>query len=518
MRNLGILLKNNFNILVGRIKGKKNISSQRATILLIVGVLALYALYFFQSYTMVEGFALFHVEKMALFHACLTSLSVVLIFGMMRTTNMNKTSDSDLLLSLPIKKIDIILSKTLGYYLFDFAFTFLMLTPYLITYQILINFNATILFGGLLLTILLPLLSVGITYILSFVFSRIFNRFKSANLIKSIVLTLLLTLILILLLFKTSTYNPERITDMESFFADRFFANLLLQFIYTLQPLKILYVLLLTILPFVLGILCYCFTFGKSFLQYHSKKTNLKFGQNKGSLNLLLKKELTFYASTPGYILNTIIGPVLALTLSIYLCVAGLQELNSLLGGFLNTNNLPFMLSIILCALPSMASISASSISLEGKSFWILKSSPIKENTLFLSKALTHMIIYMPFLLLSGIIVSICFSFSLLQFILLILPCLFLCSSLAFGGVLINLKLPNFDWEDPTKVVKNSLATLVSMILALVLTAIPIALMLIFTSLSQTSITLITISVYAVIMLLFISILFTKGKKIFNKI
>ena len=134
-------LKNNFNTLVGRIRGKKNITTKRATMLLIVGIVALYAVYFFQAYTMVDGFAVYHVEKMALFHACTTSLSIVMILGLMRTTSSDKATDSDLLLSLPIKKIDIILSKTLGYYLFDFVFGFIMLTPFLINYQILIGFN-----------------------------------------------------------------------------------------------------------------------------------------------------------------------------------------------------------------------------------------------------------------------------------------------------------------------------------------------------------------------------------------
>ena len=67
MRNLGILLKNSFNLLVGKIRGKKNITTKKATVLLIVGIIALYVIYFFQAYTMVDGFHTFHVEKMALF-------------------------------------------------------------------------------------------------------------------------------------------------------------------------------------------------------------------------------------------------------------------------------------------------------------------------------------------------------------------------------------------------------------------------------------------------------------------
>ena len=89
---------------------------------------------------------------------------------------------------------------------------------------------------------------------------------------------------------------------------------------------------------------------------------------------------------------------------------------------------------------------------------------------------------------------------------------------MAFGGTYINLKLPNFDWEDPTKVVKNSLATLLSMVLGMVSTLIPIALMLIFTSLTQNTIILITLLTYAASLSFFTAILFVNGKKLFNKI
>ena len=518
MHNLGILLKNSFNVLVGRIRGKKNITTKKATMLLILGVIALYALYFFQSYTMVDGFKQFNVEKLALFHACITSSSVVLILGIMRTTQLEKASDSDLLLSLPIKKLDIILSKTVGYYLFDFVLNFILLTPFIITWQIIIGFNLTILVGGLLLAILLPFLSVGISFILSFVFSRIFNKFKSSNLIKSIVLVLLFTLILVLLLFKTTNYNPEKMTNLNAFFADRFFANLLLNFMYSLKVLSVVYVILICLGTFVFGVLLYLITFGKSFTKYHSKNTNLKFGNNKRALSLLIKKELTFYASTPGYIINTIIGPVLTLTLSLYLCFSGLNELNSLLGGFLTTDNLPFMLAILFGGLVATANISASSISMEGKNFWILKSSPINENELLLSKALTHIILVSPFMTLAGIIVSLSFGFTFLQFLTVLSPCLLLTCILAFGGTYINLTLPNFDWEDPTKVVKNSLATLLSMVLGFVLTLIPVALMLLISSLSQQVIILITIGTYIIFTIVFAVLLFVNGKKIFNKI
>ena len=50
MYNLRILLKNNYNLLIGRLFGKKqNVSSISATLFLVLGVLALLAMYTLQE-------------------------------------------------------------------------------------------------------------------------------------------------------------------------------------------------------------------------------------------------------------------------------------------------------------------------------------------------------------------------------------------------------------------------------------------------------------------------------------
>ncbi|MDY2696536.1 MAG: hypothetical protein SOV27_05190, partial [Eubacteriales bacterium] len=78
MYNLRILLKNNYNLLIGRLFGKKqNVSSISATLFLVLGVLALLAMYTLQAYGMYRDLSIMHLEKVCLFHAILTSLSVI---------------------------------------------------------------------------------------------------------------------------------------------------------------------------------------------------------------------------------------------------------------------------------------------------------------------------------------------------------------------------------------------------------------------------------------------------------
>ena len=137
MSNLKILLKTNLNLMLGRLQGKKERKPTLiAFILLLLGGLGIFALYSYQAYSMFKGLGSLGLNNLCLFHAYLTALSVMVIIGVMRVSGNTKTSDSELLLSLPIKKRDIIISKTINKYLFDLFFSITLVLPYIVLYQI----------------------------------------------------------------------------------------------------------------------------------------------------------------------------------------------------------------------------------------------------------------------------------------------------------------------------------------------------------------------------------------------
>ena len=396
MSNLKILLRNNYNLFLGRLTGKKKRKPAIvATCLLVLGIIGIVALYTAQAYAMFKGGL---PPKMNIFHAILTSLSVIVIIGIMRSSANQKHSDSDLLLSLPINKRDIIIAKTINKYIFDFFFAFLLFMPYLVIYQIKAGFNATLFCLGILYVLLLPLLSIGISYICDFIISRLFNKMKLGSLLKSFTIILIFVLVMILMLTKTFTYGSTiDMTDLNAYFKDRPITNFVLAFLFKPNALNITVCLAVAIFPFVIGLILYSLNYGKTFAGYSSRKKELHFSDSKSPLGLLYKKELFNYAQTPAYMINTIIGGIVIVVLGIFLSSLGYDGIALYLGGF--TLPKPLLAGIIALAfsvLISTAPISASSISLEGKNMWILKSSPINENTIFLSKALLHFSILQP--------------------------------------------------------------------------------------------------------------------------
>ena len=85
-------------------------------------------------------------------------------------------------------------------------------------------------------------------------------------------------------------------------------------------------------------------------------------------------------------------------------------------------------------------------------------------------------------------------------------------------GLLLNLWVPNFDWDNETIVVKQSFPSFMSTILGMLLVGGIVGLFFLFKHLELWQIFAIISGVYALLAILFIILTFTLGKKLFNKL
>lgn len=519
MTNLQKLIKNNFIILLGNLQGKKKRNTTAVAIsLLVLGIVGIFALYSFQAFSMYQGLGALGLEQVCFFHACLTTFSILLIIGIMRVSANSRFSDTDMLLSLPLKKSDIIISKTVNKYLFDLFFVAVLFLPYVILHQAYTQFSILISVFGLLAVLLLPLLSVGISYIVDFIITHLFNRFKFAKIMKSIFSVLIYLAIMALLLIKTFSYGSVQFGSLDEYFMDRPISYLLLKFVLRQDVMTIIGTIALTVIPFIIGMLLFSFSFGKSLSQYSAKDTSLKFNSGKSSFKSLFKKEITYYFGTPAYVINTIIGPIMILALGVIFSVVGLEQAGALFGTTTSsTESLVTIVGLIFCGATSLTLVSCASLSLEGKNLWILSSTPVNEKVLFMSKILLNILLVSPIVVISSVILTITFSLSIVDFCIICFIPILLNLTLSFGGLIINIWLPKFNWSDEVQVVKQSLATLLTMVFGLVLTLIPVALTLIF-NLPFLMVALISACLFAVVLCFCVCFLFTKGIQMFRKI
>ena len=182
-------------------------------------------------------------------------------------------------------------------------------------------------------------------------------------------------------------------------------------------------------------------------------------------LGALYRREFKRYFSSSIYVTNTIVSPVVGTLFAVAMLFLGPEQLeNAAVEFYAQTgmmlqmrHMLPMVLAMIFCMMP----ITAVSISIEGKQWWIIKSLPIKTKELLDSKLLMNLSIVGPFYLLSAILVGVGQKASPMEFVwILLIPLVAILFSGVFGQT-VNLKLPVFDWENEVTVVKQSASAFV---------------------------------------------------------
>jgi len=219
----------------------------------------------------------------------------------------------------------------------------------------------------------------------------------------------------------------------------------------------------------------------KSFVSVATKNTGAKkkvfsgkAGERSSAGRALLRKEFKRYISSSAYMLNGSMGtfmmPIAAAALIIKAGdIKGIvPEMLSVLG--LDSGYVALVVAAAGMFLCSMNDLTASSLSLEGNSYWILRSLPVDMKQVAKAKIGLHLILTLvPYALLltavtfvlgldiKGIVLSILLpvSYILLQ---------------AYGGLAANIVFPKMEWLNETAAVKQGASVGISILGGIVLT------------------------------------------------
>ena len=253
-----------------------------------------------------------------------------------------------------------------------------------------------------------------------------------------------------------------------------------------------------------------------------SKKYIVKVNSPKISL---IKKELNRFFNTPVFMINAGFGLVLFIIGITLICFKfdsitksfimdgeiSIKEINSYI---------PIILYGFVCFTSFMTSISSSMISLEGKSFNILKSLPVKSTIIIISKVTTSVLIMIPLILLGDIIMFIRFSFNIIEILMIIIGSIILPLVSETIGIIVNLKYPKMDAENDTEVVKQSMSSMISVFIGMALSFITIFVLVILLNVGVSNILiLMLINLFYIIIFSLLLLYLNKGGSIdFNKI
>jgi ABC-2 type transport system permease protein len=109
-----------------------------------------------------------------------------------------------------------------------------------------------------------------------------------------------------------------------------------------------------------------------------------------------------------------------------------------------------------------MGATTASSISMEGKSIWIIKSLPVSARDWLTSKLMVSLVMAVPCILISSTMIVIGLKPTVFNALwIYLIP---LSYAVAFGifGLWLNIRMPRLDWKNEAEVVKQGGATMVS--------------------------------------------------------
>lgn len=162
----------------------------------------------------------------------------------------------------------------------------------------------------------------------------------------------------------------------------------------------------------------------------------------------------------------------------------------------------------------TLVSTSSSSLSLEGKSFWIIKTSPLQYKPLFISKMFINFIISIPFLIVDTVIFIVLMSLPIYMYIAIFLVPLLFITGTTMIGLYFNICYPKFDFDNPQKVVKSSIPVLLTMLLSFAAIIISFIVAIVGYMLFGDIITVVILCVIGVLYcLLSYGLLYTKGVK-----
>lgn len=390
--------------------------------------------------------------------------------------------DYDIIMAMPVTNATIITSRISFLYFTTFLFSLIILLPCSIVFGIVTKASSIVwimLFFSLFLAPLLPLI---IGSALGALITAVSVRFRHKNLV-SILLNISLVVGILIGSMGMQFESEADLTEM----SQQLIAAL--NQIYPLAGIfgkainqgSILYFLIFFISSIgafliFLGVLSRCYIKINTAVTSHAISSDYKLGELKTSSLFwaLYKKEAKRYVSSPNYLLNTFIGMILFILLAIGFAITGPENMEQLA-------NMPGMSSWISSLVPFVpaffvviSSTTCSSISLEGKSRWILYSIPAQFITIFNAKILWNLTILIPPIIIGGSILSWTLKLGILEtFLLFFLPC-------AYGwfisvvGILLNIKYPNFDFNSDVEVVKRGIPVLLTMLLGIISVLFPI--------------------------------------------
>ncbi|MBN2300246.1 MAG: hypothetical protein JXC31_03555 [Acholeplasmataceae bacterium] len=465
-----LLLKQNFSLkrLLGFDIKKSKIKGILIGLAIIYAVVAFFGAFGFLFFNLGEFLNDLGQTELLLSFLTVYSIGISIIIVLLRASGyLFYYKDYDILAPLPIHSRTILLSK-LSVMLIMLYFSSLIFTlPIAFSYFYWSGFNIIGFVFYFIGFIFLPLIPVIVMSFISLLIAMATASFRHNKLL-SIIILFAATIGLLVGSFSVNEVDVNPLTGQINLFSG--ISNAYPPFEWFIQAVHQQSIGNLLLLVGTHGLALFLFII---LLQGLVQKTNqkgvrsnirknnktIKY-QEKPVIQTLIQKEFKKYFSSILYAVNSGIGPVMMIVLS----VASLfyrSQIETILVQMSGVNmDIEILVLAFISFCISMTYTPAISLSLEGKNFWIIKSLPIKAETVVFSKIAFNLVLCVPIAIVSILMFGVSIGFSAISQLILIALAIVFAVLISTFNAIVNLYVPKFDYVNEQEVVKQSAGAL----------------------------------------------------------
>ena len=378
--------------------------------------------------------------------------------------------DNDLMLSLPIPVNVLMASRLLTVYLMGVMYSIVVILPAVIVYWVVASASAGTVVGCLLLMLLISIFVLILSCALGWAVAKISLKLKNKSLI-TVIVSLVFFGGYYFFYFQAQNLIQDLIANAAGYAAKikgAAYPLYLFGRVGTGDGAAMLMVSAVVIALFaIVWVLI-----SRSFLKIvtSSGKTKKRVYQEKAVKpksirGALLAKEFSRFLSSPVYMLNCGLGILLLPIAGAALLWKGgtiIAVLNGVFGA--REDCTPLILCALVCVLASMNDMATPSVSLEGKSFWLLQSLPVTPWQVLRAKLGVQLLLTGVPVLLCSVCLPLIYPYTPLKMLATVLVLLSYVLFSALFDLFLGLMTTNLTWTNETTPIKQNAGVVFAML------------------------------------------------------
>ena len=443
----------------------KDKKAKRKYLLLSFAWIYIVAMVLFYIGWMVHGLCRIGLAGVVPSYLAVISSALVLMFGIFKAGHaIFGVRGCNVLLSLPVKRSSIVISRFIGMYLEDLALTFVIILPGTAVCAYMTNPPASFYVTVLISAFFLPIIPLAIATVIGTFISAVTGKMRNKAVVQT-ALSVLFVFAFMGLYYWAISSLENLTTEMIMNFVDTL--NGIIGRVYppaawlassasgSLGYLALFVVISTVILVAMICVVSALFEtvqrrISQSAAKHDFKMTSLRSG---GLFSTLLRREAKRYFSSPIYVTNTVIGPIMGVLMGVAVVFMGKEKIFLLLQAF---GDFKPLIPLFVGAIFTTMTVTSVSISMEGKNFWLIKSLPVPAKALFDSKITFNLLLILPFYVVTEVLLFIGLAPTLSEALwIAIFPAVMIVFAVVFG-ISVNIKFCKLDWTNEATIVKQS--------------------------------------------------------------